>query len=286
MKNIFDFSYSIVAYFLLAFLIVCSLPCDSFAVIPAEDGESADNGEESVTGDVDVNVIDALDANKNYEIYVNIPSFTLSLISDGVVEKKYKIRVGKPKTPTICGVGSITRKFVTSYFRYSSGPQKGEVIRYSNIRNTYNGKIVKRIKIPYEKIKGLELEINGEITGQIIHATTNPETMGHACSSGCVGMSIEDTLDLYKRVEAGTKVLIEYNLVEYNDGVFYFYEDVYKRKPDYFEIVREALNSNGISYTDEFVKEIVASAKKNKKVNIADVYERMRASLAVDDAAF
>ena len=249
--------------------------------------ENQDNGEESVSGSADGSQLaDAGDAeSKDYEIYVNIPSFTLRLISGGVCEKKYKIRVGKPASKTITGIGSITRKFKTSYFRYASGPQQGEIIRYSNIRSSYNGKIVKRIKIPYDKIRGLELEINGEVTGQIIHATTNPETLGHACSSGCVGMSIEDMLDLYGRKKPGTKVLIEYNPVEYHDGIFYFYGDIYKLNPDYSEILEEIFNSYGISYTDDFIKQIIKKGKKEKKVSISDVYGEMREKLAFEDVS-
>jgi hypothetical protein len=264
----------------------------TFAATPLEaeilEEASEAAGGENVSGGVDgsqqADIAGAEDG-KDYEIYVNIPSFTLRLISGGVCEKKYKIRVGKPATKTITGIGSITRKFQTSYFRYASGPQQGEIIRYSNIRNTYNGKIVKRIKIPYDKIRGLELEINGEVTGQIIHATTNPETLGHACSSGCVGMSIEDMLDLYGRVKPGTKVLIEYNPVEYHDKTFYFYSDVYKLNPDYSEILEEIFNSYGISYTDDFIKQIIKKGKKEKKVSISEVYGEMREKLAFEEVS-
>lgn len=241
-------------------------------------------GEDSVSGSADaVEPAEEDEDGREYEIYVNIPSFTLRLIAGGVCEKKYKIRVGKLDKKTITGLGSVTRKFKTSYFRYSSGPQQGEIIRYSNIRSSYNGKIVKRIKIPYDKIRGLELEINGVVTGQIIHATTNPETLGHACSSGCIGMSIEDMLDLYARVKPGTKVLIEYNPVEYSDGVFQFYPDVYKLNPDYSEMIEEIFNSYGISYTEDFIKQIVKKGKKEKKVKISEIYAQMREKLALED---
>ncbi len=254
-----------------------------FAFYDEEGGsdEASEADGDNVSGSVDSDFIAG--GEKDYEIYVNIPSFTLRLMSEGECVKKYKIRVGKLATKTITGVGSITKKFKTSYFRYSSGPQKGEIIRYSNIRSSYNGKIIKRIKIPYDKIKGLELEINGVITGQIIHATTNPETLGHACSSGCVGLSVEDMLDLYARVKAGTKVLIEYNPVEYYDGCFYFYSDIYKLDLDYVSLIEEIFNSYGISYTDDFIKRIIKKGKKEKKVLISEVYEEMKESLDLQD---
>lgn len=289
MKKIISFNFKLALFiFISLFLFAFQYFAGAFMVTatPLEDEileEASESDGESVSGNVDSSSSDVSDEDKEYEIYVNIPSFTLKLISGGVCEKKYKIRVGKLQTKTITGIGSVTKKFTTSYFRYSSGPQKGEIIRYSNIRSSYNGKIVKRIKIPYDKIKGLELEINGVITGQIIHATTNPETLGHACSSGCVGMSIEDMLDLYARVKPGTKVLIEYNPVEYHDGTFYFYNDIYKLNPDYAEIIQEIFNSYGISYTDEFIKQIIKKGKKDRKVDMSEIYGQMKEKLAFED---
>ncbi len=239
--------------------------------------------DESVSGDVDTSLADEEQSGKTYDIYVNIPSFSLRLISSAVVEKKYRIRIGSPKHKTVTGEGEITRKFAPSYFRYSDGPQKGEIIRYSNIKNKYQGRVIKRIKIPYEKMKGLEIEINGEVTGQIFHATTNPETLGHACSTGCMGLSIEDMLDLYKRVGPGTRVVVSYNTVEFIDGVFYFYDDIYGYKPDLEETVMSELSANGISYTDEFVKTIVKKGRANKKVSISDVFVEIKEKLAVED---
>jgi hypothetical protein len=249
----------------------------------AIEGASESDGD-SVSGSVDNSLqADSADEDREHEIYINIASFTLKLISGGECEKKYKIRVGKLDAKTITGAGTVTKKFKKSYFRYSSGDQKGEIIRYSNIRSSFNGKIVKRIKIPYDKIKGLELEINGVVTGQIIHATTNPETLGHACSSGCIGLSIEDMLDLYDRVKTGAKVLIEYNPVEYHDGYFYFYNDIYNYKPDYAGLIEEIFNSYGISYTDDFIKQIIKKGKKEKKVDISQIYNEMKNKLAFED---
>ncbi len=271
---------------LSALIILTSFPSLSQASAVFEETLEQDSEFDSgsVSGSVDNSLQGgSIDESGEYEIYINIPSFTLKLISGGECEKKYKIRVGKLASKTITGVGSVTKKFKTSYFRYSSGEQKGEIIRYSNIRNSFNGKIVKRIKIPYDKIKGLELEINGVVTGQIIHATTNPETIGHACSSGCVGLCIEDMLDLYDKVKVGTKILIEYNLVEYHDGCFYFYPDIYNYKPDYTVLIEEILNSYGISYTDEFIKQIIQKGKKEKKVDISQIYNQMKVKLVFED---
>ena len=42
-----------------------------------------------------------------------------------------------------------------------------------------------------------------------IHGTNQPETIGHAVSSGCFRLVNEDVIDLYGRVPVGTKVIIK-----------------------------------------------------------------------------
>jgi lipoprotein-anchoring transpeptidase ErfK/SrfK len=41
-----------------------------------------------------------------------------------------------------------------------------------------------------------------------IHGTNQPEYIGEAISSGCIRMTNEDAIDLYKRVKIGTPVLV------------------------------------------------------------------------------
>ncbi|NJL07333.1 MAG: L,D-transpeptidase [Methylacidiphilales bacterium] len=41
-----------------------------------------------------------------------------------------------------------------------------------------------------------------------IHGSNEPETIGHAVSSGCIRMRNEDVIDLYERVKVGTKVVV------------------------------------------------------------------------------
>jgi lipoprotein-anchoring transpeptidase ErfK/SrfK len=41
-----------------------------------------------------------------------------------------------------------------------------------------------------------------------IHGTNQPQTIGHAVSSGCFRLVNEDVIDLYGRVPVGTKVII------------------------------------------------------------------------------
>ena len=41
-----------------------------------------------------------------------------------------------------------------------------------------------------------------------IHGSNEPESIGHAVSSGCIRMLNEDVMDLYDRVKVGTKVVV------------------------------------------------------------------------------
>lgn len=41
-----------------------------------------------------------------------------------------------------------------------------------------------------------------------IHGTSEPWTIGHAVSSGCIRMRNEDVTDLYERVKVGTRVIV------------------------------------------------------------------------------
>jgi lipoprotein-anchoring transpeptidase ErfK/SrfK len=41
-----------------------------------------------------------------------------------------------------------------------------------------------------------------------IHGSNEPETIGHAVSSGCIRMTNEDVTDLYNRVHVGTMVVV------------------------------------------------------------------------------
>jgi lipoprotein-anchoring transpeptidase ErfK/SrfK len=43
-----------------------------------------------------------------------------------------------------------------------------------------------------------------------IHGTNQPETIGHAVSSGCFRLANGDIIDLYERVPVGTKVIVRH----------------------------------------------------------------------------
>jgi lipoprotein-anchoring transpeptidase ErfK/SrfK len=56
--------------------------------------------------------------------------------------------------------------------------------------------------------RAMYLYQNNHDTHFRIHGTTEPETIGHAVSSGCIRMVDQDVIDLYRRVPVGTRVIV------------------------------------------------------------------------------
>ena len=50
---------------------------------------------------------------------------------------------------------------------------------------------------------------NGKDTLYRIHGTNEPETIGRGSSSGCIRLRNIDAIDLYNRVQVGTRVIVE-----------------------------------------------------------------------------
>jgi lipoprotein-anchoring transpeptidase ErfK/SrfK len=56
--------------------------------------------------------------------------------------------------------------------------------------------------------RALYLYAEGQDTLFRIHGTNQPEYIGHAISSGCIRLTNEDVIDLYKRVQMGAPVVV------------------------------------------------------------------------------
>lgn len=56
--------------------------------------------------------------------------------------------------------------------------------------------------------RALYLYQNGNDTAIRIHGTTEPESIGHAVSNGCIRMVNDHVIALYDRVQLGTKVMV------------------------------------------------------------------------------
>lgn len=168
----------------------------------------------------------------NTVIDVNIPEFTLRIMEYEKTIRECKVRVGRNdrqymKTAgreadlrTVTGIGTIVRIARDPYY---VNPTTGK--RYYATRRD-DGKYTKMPQIPW-----LEPELDGVLPGDLIHPTTNPETLGKPCSHGCVGCSETDAWYVYYSAPIGTKVVFRYDLTVINSkGDTIELPDIYNKK--------------------------------------------------------
>ena len=164
---------------------------------------------------------------------INIPEFKLRVVEDTDTLYCMTVRIGQNKKRfqeaigrvldlrTQTGVGKILRiNRAPSWF---IDPHTGE--RFTHTKRD-DGRTTRMPIIPW-----LEPEINGVRLGQMIHPTTNPETLGRAYSNGCVGCRESDAWRLYYYAPEGTKVVLRYDLdIATPEGDTIHLPDVYERR--------------------------------------------------------
>ena len=144
---------------------------------------------------------------------VNIPEFRLRIMVEGKEKYNFPVRVGKNNKRylemakrevdmrTKPGVGKIVR--VNKDARFVN-PRDNH--RYY-VTNRDDKKVTELPRIPW-----LEPEINGQRHGQLIHPTTNLNTLGKAYSNGCIGLRESDAWIVYYFAPIDTKVVLRYDL--------------------------------------------------------------------------
>lgn len=134
---------------------------------------------------------------KNAAIVVDLNTNTLYKYNrDGKAEKAYLIASGKPRTPTDKGVRIVTH--IESY-PYTKAPAG---TRRRRKPNDYGPKIICLNKIDPETG-------NQSPTGEFIHGTNNPASIGKYVSLGCMRMDNEVIIELAKEVKRGDIVIIK-----------------------------------------------------------------------------
>jgi len=165
----------------------------------------------------------------NTEIDVNIPEYKLRIFQDSIEIYAFPVRVGQNRKRflafgnrdtdlrTIKGSGSIIKHVKDPDFY---NPVNGKRF-YVTKRD--DGKTTIMPKIPW-----IETQINGIRNGQMIHPTTNPETLEKAYSNGCIGTKEADAWIIYYYAPLGTKIKIRYDLETYDEGrVVKVVKDIY-----------------------------------------------------------
>ncbi len=163
---------------------------------------------------------------------VNIPEFKLRIYEGSEKIFEFDIRVGRNEQKYLEMSGRIEdlkTKTGNGYIvNYNRNP------RYFNPATNLEYFVTKRddnmvTKLP--QIPFIETQINGVRNGQLIHATTNPLTLGKAYSHGCIGASESDTWIIYYNAPIGTPIVIRYDLHSSNGrGEKVILEDIYSNK--------------------------------------------------------
>ncbi len=144
---------------------------------------------------------------------INIPEYKLRIYQNNTVLFAFPVRVGQNSTRFLEMSGKETD--------LRTRPGKGQIIRHERNPVFYNpvdgtryystrrddGRRTLMPRIPW-----LETEIDGQRNGQLIHPTTNPETLGKAYSNGCIGTEEAAAWIVYYHAPLGTPVHIRYDL--------------------------------------------------------------------------
>ena len=150
---------------------------------------------------------------KNTKIDVNIPEFKLRIFENSKELFKFPIRVGRDEKKYLKMAGRVLD------LKTKTG--KGKIVKYERFPDFYNpasghqyyvtkrddNKVTKLPQIPF-----IETEINGLRYGQLIHPTTNPNTLGKAYSNGCIGSKEGHAWIIYYYAPINTKITIRYDL--------------------------------------------------------------------------
>ena len=149
---------------------------------------------------------------------MNIPEFKLQIIQDGRELYNFPVRVGRND--------KVYMAMAKREVDMRTMPGKGEIVRvnknpaFINPQNNLRYYTTKRDdgnRTALPAIPWLEPAIEGRRIGQLIHPTTNLETLGKAISNGCIGLRESDAWVVYYYAPVGTKVHFKYELERVNN---------------------------------------------------------------------
>ncbi|MBT8257538.1 MAG: L,D-transpeptidase [Bacteroidia bacterium] len=167
-------------------------------------------------------------------IDVNIPEFKLRIFLDNMMLHEFPIRVGQNR-----------KRFLEMNQRMTDLKTQtgtGTIIRHSRDPDYYNpvdGKQFYFTKRDDDRvthmpiIPWIETRIDDIQNGQMIHPTTNPDTLGKAYSNGCIGTREADAWIIYYYAPIGTAITIRYDLdISDGNGNMLKLEDIYDYRPN------------------------------------------------------
>jgi len=135
-------------------------------------------------------------------IVVNVPQRRLYLVQAGGRALRYGVGVGRREGMNFRGTAIVGRKEKWPHWTPTAN-MIAHIPRY----RPYAGGMPGGIDNPLGA-RALYLYRGGADTFFRLHGTTEPESIGHAVSSGCIRLFNHDIIDLYNRVPIGTTVTV------------------------------------------------------------------------------
>ena len=135
-------------------------------------------------------------------VIVDTAARHLYLVERGGKAMRYGIGVGKEGL-AFAGTAIIKRKAEWPYWRPTQNMMDREPARYRHLASGMVGGLGNPLGP-----RALYLYQGDRDTLFRIHGTTEPETIGGAVSSGCIRLINQDIVDLYSRVEIGSRVVV------------------------------------------------------------------------------
>lgn len=180
----------------------------------------------------DSTAVDSL--NKLFEqtwLDINIPEFKLRVRRNNSIIYEFPVRIGSNESKYLAMAGRVvdlrTHTGEGTIVQHSKDPDfiKPSNNRAYRVTRRDDGVVTDLPNVPW-----LITEINGVRNGQLIHPTTNIETLGRAYSNGCIGISEAAAWYIYYHAPVGTRIVIRYDLEIVNEkGDTVQLENIYNR---------------------------------------------------------
>ena len=135
-------------------------------------------------------------------IVVNVPQRRLYLVQSGGRALRYAVGVGRSEGVNFRGSAIIGRKE-----KWPHWTPTAHMIAAMPRYRPYAGGLEGGLENPLGA-RALYLYRDGHDTFFRLHGTNEPESIGHAVSSGCIRLLNQDIIDLYDRVPVGTHVTV------------------------------------------------------------------------------
>ena len=126
----------------------------------------------------------------------------LYLVRENGKALRYGVGVGKEGLE-FTGKARIGRKATWPHWTPTPNMIRREPDRYAKWASGMDGGAANPLGA-----RALYLHKNGKDTLFRIHGTNEPDTIGHAVSSGCIRMLNQDVIDLYSRVPVAAHVIV------------------------------------------------------------------------------